>query len=171
MPKYTTRCNIPILDEDGKPIRLCGMEIVVTPGIKVPELGGEPDPKTKAFVQAIVGHMMKKHPAVAAASMNMMEQFLSYSVVGLTQCEDPGAVQFMASFAAYLCQLSTLPVTDEMIEELVKRILSRPEVMEPMSDTSIAELRKALTYIRNFQIRKISLQSPANSPEPSPVAP
>jgi hypothetical protein len=161
--KYTTRCNIPILDEDGKPTRICGMEIVVTPGIKVPELGREPDPKTKAFVQAIVGHMMKKHPAVAAASMNMMEQFLSYSVVGLTQCEDPGAVQFMASFAAYLCQLSTLPVTDEMIEELIKRM--------PTEEPSWDDIRKALTYVRNFQLRKISFQSPANSPELSPVAP
>ena len=171
MPKYTTRCNIPILDENGKPSRVCGMEIVVSGGIKVPELGAVPDPKTKAFVQAIVGHLMKKHPPVAAASMNMMEQFLAYSVVGLTQSDDPGAVQFMASFAGYLCQLSTMPVTDEMLQDLVKRIVSRPGVTLAMDSAALVEFHKALTYVRNFQLRKISTQSPAKSPELPPVTP
>lgn len=162
MPKYTTRCNIPILDENGKPTRVCGQEIVVSGGIKVPELGAVPDPKTKAFVQAIVGHLMKKHPPIAAASMNMMEQFLAYSVVGLTQSEDPGAVQFMASFAAHLCQLSTMPVTDEMIEGLIMQFPNHP---------TPETLRHALTYVRNFQLRKIPPQSPAKSSELPPVTP
>jgi hypothetical protein len=150
MPKYTTHCNVPIEDPDSPGGRRpCGMEIVYTPGIKPPELGEVPEAKTKAFVQAIVGHLMKKHQPLAAVSMNMMEQFLAYSVVGLTQSDDPGVVQFMAAFADYLCKLSTLPVTNEMIVELVTRMGLT------MEDPQRQKIIEAMQYVRNFQVRKI----------------
>lgn len=152
--KYTTRCNIP--DAEGHP---CGQEIVITPGLDVPEIGAVPAPKTKAFVQAIVGHMMKKHPPLAALAMNSMEQFLAFFVMGFTQCEDPGALTFMALFAEHLCKISTIPVTDQMIVELVTRMGLTME--DPQRQGMIG----ALTYVRNFQLRKIGSQGPLDIPQ------
>lgn len=115
--KFTTYCNIP--DAEGKP---CGAAIVVTNGILAPEVGASPQDKTKQFVQTIVGHLMKKHPGHALHAMNTMEQFLAFTSVGFTHTDDPGALSFMAHFAEYLCKISTLPVSDDMIVELVTRM-------------------------------------------------
>jgi hypothetical protein len=158
--KYTTYCNIP--NESGHP---CGMAVAVTNGIVTPELGATPQDKTKAYVQAIVGHLMKKHPAHAQHALNTMEQFLAFTAVGFSQTEDPGAISFMAHFAEYLCRISTIPVTDQMIEELVARMgMTMEDPMRP-------KIIEAITYVRNFQLRKIPTQSPAQSRELSPVAP
>jgi hypothetical protein len=158
--KYTTYCNIP--DAEGHP---CGMAIVVTPGILVPEIGNPPQEKTKQYVQAIVGHLMRKHAAHGQHALNTMEQFLAYTVVGFSQTEDPGALAFMAHFAEYLCRISTIPVTDQMIEELVARMgMTMEDPMRP-------KIIEAITYVRNFQLRKLPTNSPSESPELSPVAP
>jgi hypothetical protein len=155
MPKYITRCNVPI-EDPGSPggKRPCGAEIVITAGIKPPELGEAPETKTKAFVQAIVGHLMKKHPPLAAAAMNMMEQFLAFQVVGFTMSADPGCVQFMASFADALCRMSTLPVSDRAIEEVVAMMGFT------MDDPQRSKVIQAMQYVRNFQLRKIAQQQP-----------
>lgn len=158
--KYTTYCNIP--DAEGKP---CGQSIVVTSGILAPGVGESPQDKTKQFVQTIVGHLMKKHPGHAQHAMNTMEQFLAFTSVGFTQSDDPGAMSFMAHFAEYLCRISTLPVSDDMIVELVTRMGLT------MEDPQRQKIIEAITYVRNFQIRKLTPQSPAKSTELSPVAP
>lgn len=144
MPKYSTRCNI--ADAEG---HICGQEIVITAGIKAPEPGEPSDPKTKGFVQAIVAHLMKKHPAMAAANMNLMEQFLAYSVIGLTSAEDPNVLGFMARFAEFLCRMSAMPVSDDMILQLVAHMGMT------MDDPQREKVIGAMTYLRNFQIRKI----------------
>jgi hypothetical protein len=159
MPRYSTRCNVPIDDpENPGQKRPCGYEIVITPGLPTPQPGEGPAPKTKVFVQAIVAHLLKKHEVLGAVSMNLMEQFLAYFTVGLTQCEDPGVTSFMAIFAEHLCRISTLPVTDQMIEELVARMgLTMEDPMRP-------KIIGAITYVRNFQLRKMTPQS---APAPS----
>jgi hypothetical protein len=143
--KYSTRCHIS--DAEGN---VCGQEIVLTAGIKVPEIGQEPEVKTKAFVQAIVGHLMKKHPGHAAFAMATMEQFLAYSVVGMTQSEDPGCMLFMARFAEYACKISALPVSDNMIVGLVTRMELTTE------DPQRAKIIQAMQYIRDFQVRRLA---------------
>jgi hypothetical protein len=143
--KYTTRCNIP--DAEGHP---CGQEIVITPGLDVPEIGAVPAPKTKVFVQAIVSHMMKKHPPLAALAMNSMEQFLAYFTIGFTQSQDPGVLTFMALFAEHLAKLSTIPVTDQMIVELVTRMGLA------MEDPQRQKIIEAMGYVRDFQLRRVT---------------
>jgi hypothetical protein len=157
--KFTTYCNIP--DAEGHP---CGAAIAVTTGILAPEIGASPQDKTKSFVQAIVGHMQKKHPGHCQHALNTMEQFLAFTSVGFTQTEDPGALSFMAHFAEYLCKISTLPVSDDMIVELVTRMGIT------MEDPQRQKLIEAITYVRNFQLRKITPQSPAKSPELQPTS-
>jgi hypothetical protein len=159
MPRYSTRCNIPVDDpENPGQKRPCGKEIVITPGLQIPQAGESPAVKAKAFVQAIVGHFMKHHEPVAALSMNLMEQFLAYFVIGMTQCEDPGVLSFMAQFAEHLCKISTLPVSDQMIVELVAHMGLT------MEDPMRSKIIEAITYVRNFQLRKIT---PQTAPAPS----
>lgn len=168
MPKYVTRCNIPIdcpVTEGGNGKKPCGAEIVISPGIVPPKLGEPPEPKTKKFVEAIIGHFQKRHPQHCQHALNQMEQFLAFQSVGFTQSEDPGVIEFMAGFGSYLCGISTLPVSDQMIVELVTRMGLT------MEDPQRAKIIEAMTYVRNFQLRKLSPQSPAKSRELSPVTP
>lgn len=142
--EFKTYCNIP--DSAGVP---CGEFIAKTSGLPAPEVGQEPATITKKFVQAIIAHLMHKHPSHAAFAMNTMEQYLAFAAVGLTRSEDPGVTIFMAQFADYLCKLALLPVTDEMIVDLVARMGLT------MEDPQREKIIKAMTYVRNFQAHKI----------------
>jgi hypothetical protein len=158
--KHTTRCNI--LNGEGVP---CGAEIAITSGMPPLEVGMPPDAKTKAFIVAIVSHLQKKHPGIAVAAMNTMEQYLGFSVLGLTGCDDPGAVTFMSKFADHLCRQATMPVSDAMLVELMARAQLTAEEQ--------SKIGPLLQYVRNFQLRKIGhgpAQVPANSLLESPVS-
>jgi len=158
--KYVTHCRLP--NGEGN---LCGAEIVVTSGIASLEVGMAPDAKTKAFITAIVGHLMKKHQNIAAAAMNTMEQYLGFSVLGFTDCNDPGAIAFMQKFADHLTRQVAMPMTDEMLVELMVRAGMTAEEQQ--------KITPLLQYVRNFQIRKLShgpAQVPAESPDVSPVS-
>lgn len=154
--KYITRCNIH--DVEGHP---CGQHIATTSGINVPTVGESPAEKTKLYVQAVVQHLMTKHQPHCGLALNTMEQFLAYSVLGFTLSEDPGVSIFMAGFAEYLCRIATMPVSDEMIVELVTHMGCT------MEDPQRAQMIQALTYLRNFQIRKLTAAIPSNSPVPA----
>lgn len=158
--KYTTYCNIPTAEGQA-----CGAAIAVTAGMLVPEVGAKPQDKTKQFIQAIMGHLMKRHSGAAGLALNTMEQFLAFTALGFTRSEDPGVSIFMAHFAEYLCRIATLPVSDDAIVELVARMGLT------MEDPQRAKIIEAITYVRNFQLRKLTPQSPASTPELSPVAP
>ena len=145
--KYRTYCNIPV---DGHP---CGQEIVIAPAMNVPTLGMESDDKAKALVRAVVAHLVKKHPPLGAATMALWEQYLGYIALGFTQSEDANIAEYMAKYAAHLCQIATVPVTDNMIVEMVTRMGYTME--GPQREKIIAGIK----YVRDFSTRKITPQS------------
>ena len=153
--KYVTHCRLP--NADNQP---CGAEIVVTSGIAPLEVGAPPDAKMKAFVTAIVGHLMKKHPSIAGAAMNTMEQYLGFSVLGFTDCSDPGAIAFMNKMADHLTRQVAMPMTDQMLVDLMARAQFTAEEQK--------KFRPLLQYVRDFQLRKMTT-APASIPESSPA--
>ena len=144
-PRYVTYCNIP--DENTKDP--CGAQIVVTSGIEVPEIGLPPASNTKKYVEAIVGHMMKKHAGACQFALNSMEQFLAFVSLGFVRSEDPACAMFQHQFAQHLAQMSALPITDNAIYELVTQMGFTME--DPQREKVIGALR----YVRDFQLRKM----------------
>lgn len=142
--KYQTVCKIPL--EDGA---RCGHVIVTAPEMKVPEIGSPTDEKVKTFVQAIVAHMMKKHPQFAGTLMNVWEQFLGFSALGFTDSEDPNVPLFMAQYSAYLASISIVTVSDEALETLVGRMDFT------MDDPRRAQVVQGMKYLRDFMSRKV----------------
>lgn len=186
--KYNTRCNISNAES-----QVCGANIATTSGIAVPEVGAPRQNVTAKYVQAIIGHLQKHHPERAVFALNTMEQYLAFITLGLIQTDDPGVMQFMAQFSEFLCTLSALPVTNDMLEAVVsKAMVFNERAMEELSaklglteddpfrsaliesaKAQRAEVIKLLRYVLNLQARKIGhgpAPIPANSPEESPVS-
>lgn len=148
--KHQTICKISL--EDGA---RCGHVIVTAPEMKVPEIGLPTDEKVKAFVQAIAGHMMKKHPQLAAIMMNTWEQFLGHQALCFTDSEDPNVPLFMAQYSAYLASISIVTVSDEALETLVGRMDFT------LDDPRRAQVIQAMKYLRSIMSRQVV---PAGNP-------
>ena len=142
--KYRTVCKI--LLEDGA---RCGHVIVTAPEMKVPEIGSPTDEKVKVFVQAIAGHMMKKHPQLAAMMMNTWEQFLGHQALCFTDSEDPNVPLFMVQYSAYLASVSIVTVSDEALETLVG------QMDFTLEDPRRAQVIQGMKYLRDFMSRKV----------------
>ncbi len=144
--EYQTICKLPL--EDGA---RCGHVIASNKkgAIELPALGSAPSDRAKNLVQAIIGHMMKKHPAqLAATMMNLAEQFIGYQALTFTECQEPGVPAFLNQFAAHLASISIVPVSDESLETIIGRMNFTQE------DPRRAEVLAGMKYLRDFMSRR-----------------
>ena len=146
--RYRVLCRLP--GPNGKP---CGKEICTAPQMTVPEMGEIPDKNAQALVQAIMGHMQKKHEMHLAGMMGAWQQFLGFNSLGYIMSEDPKVMEFMAVFGSQLRRMVCPPVSDSDIEAIVAGIGFT------MEDPLRAKTLQALKNFRDLFTKPIQAQS------------
>jgi hypothetical protein len=140
-PKMKYICQIPE----------CGKEICQAPPMTIPGINADPDKNAKQVVEAISNHLMRKHQI---GFWGDWQQFLGYMNLGTVRSDDPAVSQFMAQFAARLCAVSCIRVSDDQIVSLVAQMGFTME--DPMRLKVIEGMRR----LRDVVSRQIPLEVP-----------
>lgn len=140
-PKYKYICRIP--GPDRKP---CGKLVCEAPAMILPQINAEPDKHAKQVVEAISNHLMRKH---SIGFWGDWQQFLGYMCLGTIESEDAAVTQFLAQFAARLCQVSCIRITDDQIIGQVAALGFT------MDDPQRSKVIEAMKQLRDVVSRRI----------------
>lgn len=144
--KYEYVCQIPL--PDGT---ICGKMVCAAPAMVIPKPNGEPDRNARGVVEAISNHLMKKH---SIGFFGDWQQFLGYMCLGTVHSEDTAVLAFQAQFAARLCQVSCIRVTDDqIIGEVAKLGVTMDDPLRP-------KLIESMKRLRDVVSRRIVLEAP-----------
>ena len=130
--KFSLLCKIPTAP-NGPP---CAKEIWSGPTMQLPELGEEPREREQKIVQAVMNHMAKHHGPIAAQILATWKQFLGWNALGFVHTEDPSYPLFMGRFAAHLCRIACIRLSDQQIGQAVDNLFAdlTPEVRTRITD-------------------------------------
>jgi hypothetical protein len=131
--KYTTTCQIPVLDKGSITPRPCGQQFLKSP-LDIPIIG-QPGKQVVEFVTSLAGHISKHHPDQMKMASALVQEFMGLLVIAGFEIQDP-----------------TLQSMRERVRATAHRLTRKAYITNADIDDKIAELGFDLDDSRNLKI-------------------